>query len=452
MSKIVITSVGTSFFTNYFDKGKGEEFAENYHALSSLTVEQANSERIDELRKEFRQAYKGELIASAEMKSLDEIQKYENDKITVHFIASESVISKIAAELITELWRENTNIRFHKTVHVIEGLQVTDRDRFETQGLENLIKSFKIITDDKYENVLINVTGGYKALIPYMSILGELYDIPIYYIFEESEELIRIPKLPVQFDSRIAEQYYPVIERDRIGFDNKRVPSEAFKELKRYFIFRYNKNQRVWEITAIGKLFRDYVDKEVPIGKSVLGYMAEYKLFEYYVSHPYRDKRDQLYTYVRRSVENAKYGGYELDLVMKTDRDSKDFIAIEIKSYRKLYPKHFNSNEYQNEESLTERVYKHIRGFKRNKAIPLEYHLVFHFPKGNKWVFENKKGNIRSIRKIFSHKLPDTEVRLYGIAVDINIKSFKKGKIYYDENPYQNVLKSSLKKNEIIEL
>lgn len=50
--------------------------------------------------------------------------------------------------------------------------------------------------DDGYE-ILFNLVGGFKSLHGYLSVIGMFYADEIAYIFEASDELIRIPRLPI---------------------------------------------------------------------------------------------------------------------------------------------------------------------------------------------------------------------------------------------------------------
>jgi guanosine-3',5'-bis(diphosphate) 3'-pyrophosphohydrolase len=55
------------------------------------------------------------------------------------------------------------------------------------------------------KSVVFNVTGGFKAVVPYLTLLGMFENVGIVYVYEESDELIRLPALPVRFDQeRIA--------------------------------------------------------------------------------------------------------------------------------------------------------------------------------------------------------------------------------------------------------
>lgn len=49
--------------------------------------------------------------------------------------------------------------------------------------------------------VYINITGGYKALLPYLTMIGmSLARVNVFYLFEDSPEIIMLPSYPLAFD------------------------------------------------------------------------------------------------------------------------------------------------------------------------------------------------------------------------------------------------------------
>ena len=57
----------------------------------------------------------------------------------------------------------------------------------------------KETTEDRIE---LNATGGFKGMVPYLTLYGMFYDLPVSYIFEQSETLIQLPRIPLAFDWR----------------------------------------------------------------------------------------------------------------------------------------------------------------------------------------------------------------------------------------------------------
>lgn len=101
-------------------------------------------------------------------------------------------------------------------VEPINGLQVNDASRFRNQGVVEFIKK-ALAAIDAYGNVILNPTGGYKALVPYTVLLGMIKGVKCDYIFEQSTSLLELPPLPLEFNRSQFEAYkdlFEDIERD----------------------------------------------------------------------------------------------------------------------------------------------------------------------------------------------------------------------------------------------
>ncbi len=142
--------------------------------------------------------------ASAELNSLlriiSDTPKNNNDQL--HFLATETPDGVLAARIIADFCREYFSREVQ--VYVIEGLQVKDAQRFRRRGLPLLIQTvYKILKDapDETFRRIFNPTGGFKSVIPYFTIIGMLeQNVEMQYIFERSEELIRLAQLPINLD------------------------------------------------------------------------------------------------------------------------------------------------------------------------------------------------------------------------------------------------------------
>ncbi len=61
--------------------------------------------------------------------------------------------------------------------------------------------------------MILNPTGGFKALVPYTVLVGMLKRASCRYIFEQSEALLDLPPLPIQLDRAPFEVFRAVFER-----------------------------------------------------------------------------------------------------------------------------------------------------------------------------------------------------------------------------------------------
>ncbi len=215
----VITPVGTSIFTNYL-KDCANNAYENLKEFFHYEWDTYKRDR-DDLRSAVnewvnckRQNGKFE-ECSAEIKSLHKLLVELKDNLEVYLIATDTVVARLAAELLVELLNNYKSLGGHTiTVHfnsaqdVIKGLQVKKRADFEKEGMVNLINRIFQITGGYYANTILNITGGYKATIPYLTIMGQINNMPLYYIFEDTNELIRIPQAPLSINLAVFEKYW----------------------------------------------------------------------------------------------------------------------------------------------------------------------------------------------------------------------------------------------------
>ncbi len=99
-------------------------------------------------------------------------------------------------------------------VSSVPGLQVSDPSLFRKQGaVEYCRRCLEAVAKYGRENVILNPTGGYKALVPYAVLVGMLKRVPCRYIFEQSTVLLDLPPLPVEFQRGLFEAHRSVFER-----------------------------------------------------------------------------------------------------------------------------------------------------------------------------------------------------------------------------------------------
>lgn len=222
--KTIITVVGTSVFTNLIKDGCNAEIAEKYDQLKNARfsewddyeddIDKHENTKRKGLRKLVREGIECNTSpenASAEIESMLKIGKLD-DNITVHLLATDTILSVLAAEIIKQWFEEHhssISLQFNRQQDVIKNLQVQNLKEFK-EGLKNFIVRFYLIIGSSLNNFILNITGGYKAVIPYMTILGQIHKIDICYIFEETNEVIKIPRLPLKQDDSLFEKYFDV--------------------------------------------------------------------------------------------------------------------------------------------------------------------------------------------------------------------------------------------------
>jgi len=230
--KKIITTVGASLFSNYNE--------ENSTAINHWKVieDRPHSawdnerERIERVRKTVLSWALKRETASAEILSNIRLQKELGEDIELYLISTDTVASRLAAEIIGQVFcdRDGVNVFFNPQFDVIGGLQVYQYDDFVRRGLPGLVNRIHNIAGGFFENVIFNIAGGYKGIIPYMTIMAQVNGCDIVYLFEKSEQVMRIPRTPILIDYAIFERYNEHIAMLDNGIEN--YPQAKSKELQ----------------------------------------------------------------------------------------------------------------------------------------------------------------------------------------------------------------------------
>lgn len=132
--------------------------------------------------------------SSAEINSLVKMGMTIDDRVVL--IATETIEGKLCAQLVAEILKKKY-LCAEVTVEIVEGLQARDGKRFSQVGLKNLVN---LITRFEHQNVVFNPTGGFKSVVPYITLAGMLFNKPVKYIHEFSDDLITLVNFPISFD------------------------------------------------------------------------------------------------------------------------------------------------------------------------------------------------------------------------------------------------------------
>ncbi len=243
--KKVVTMVGTSIFDNYRREVDDQNFKYDTEELKEKSAEEYKEDdvrirriksRLEKWISQFTESDKEEL--SAEIKSLVKLKEKFKEDFEVYLLCSDTVTGRLAAEVIRDVlqYMEIFKDSEIKKPDCIKNLQVQDNEKFKV-GMNNLIHKFydEIATSGWGDNVIINITGGYKATIPYLTILGQVNRSPIFYIFEDTDALIEIPYLPLDIKWDLFEKYESLFlefnEEDIIEREEE-LPYNVKKELE----------------------------------------------------------------------------------------------------------------------------------------------------------------------------------------------------------------------------
>jgi len=372
---LIITTVGTSIFSNFneqkvrlafersregksvygngipiqdFENAKADAYINKKVSLGEIEerIEDFWLKSIEKTSDEWN--WKNDntpnVYASAEISSILEIAKKickedPSAQIKVQLIATDTALSVSAAGLIMKYpFGDLISIQpFNPEEDYIPSLGVKPKegDNPETYydaGLQNLIdrliKKKGLVKEAKKNGVtpVINFSGGYKAIIPILTIIAQLENISMYYIYEESDHLMEMGNLPINFDWAVVEalkpllknyilkeklnQLAPFIRKNGVKFEGNRysyngadqqkinkklfqVPTithQAVHGLLSYKVI-IAKNDESLEVTPLGKIL-----SEVNIGDEK-GLVMEHLLFKFFTLNNSGHHEDSLKGY-----------------------------------------------------------------------------------------------------------------------------------------------------------
>lgn len=344
---IIITTVGTSLLTNLtkedyyssfnFDLSKSQRTVISQGELKSecADIESAISIHLNGDEKyPTNETYGININASAEIKSICKIAN--GNPSTVYLLATDTFMSEYAAKLIQEYLNERNGLIVNKPVR-INDLDVERPNDFEQAGFEKLVgKLEEIRAKHDEKQIVLNISGGYKALIPFLTIYAQIRNLPVKYIYENSNELISINKAPLDFDWEIIERHYFALEA--FGDDRKaNPPIEKIKERlndgefeilrdEYRLIIEYQDKEGATraKLTVFGDLYLKIYDEKFHSGvfnrKSLHSKLIEYLVYEYF----------------QNEFPNARVicgytpagSNYDIDVFIETE---EEITAIEVK-------------------------------------------------------------------------------------------------------------------------
>ncbi len=213
MNKLVICTTGTSIATSVKDAcpALGEMNSRDTHWDEDASELRSQIQRILDDPSHNLDDDTWRRKSSAEMNSLDRLHIQPDDVVVL--LATDTAQGRVCSELVGKCIKQvfGCTVRLER----IEGLQVQNNERLRREGLSNFVKVVRrYLTDPQYEYAyerILNPTGGFKGVVPFLSTLGMLYRVPTVYIFEFSEELIYLPPLPLAFDLRLYERVKPAL-------------------------------------------------------------------------------------------------------------------------------------------------------------------------------------------------------------------------------------------------
>jgi putative CRISPR-associated protein (TIGR02619 family) len=141
--------------------------------------------------------------ASAETNSLSRLLQ-SNDRVT--FLRSQTDEGRQCGEALAKHYENNA---YPARIIEVPDLTYTE-SRFKMRGLRSLVATLiEQIRQERGQGrqVLINATGGFKAEIAYATLVGLLFDAPVFYIHEAFQDIIEMPPTPIGWDYSLLADY-----------------------------------------------------------------------------------------------------------------------------------------------------------------------------------------------------------------------------------------------------
>lgn len=194
MSRTILCTTGTSIALG---RPPGAEFEKhiNDRVRAMVTEHGAKSE-----------AFQRRICA--ELNSLRALRAGKDDRVAL--VHTDTDDGRTCAEAIVRL--VEANFGSQTTAHCVPDLQATDARRFRLSGVKNLLSLLdRLAGEAGAGKVVLNPTGGFKSVVPFVTLFGLFRGLNVVYLFEHSEELIALPSVPVAYDVERVESVLPAL-------------------------------------------------------------------------------------------------------------------------------------------------------------------------------------------------------------------------------------------------
>lgn len=141
--------------------------------------------------------------ASAETNTFQALPLWDDDKIIL--LHTQTNDGKICAEVIKEFYEEQNYLVEMREITFLNYLEKS----FEEKGLKSLVAVLFEEIDNARRDKRIPIlcaTGGFKAEIAFLNLIGILMGLEVCYIYEKFEKLIRFPTFPITWNTDIVEK------------------------------------------------------------------------------------------------------------------------------------------------------------------------------------------------------------------------------------------------------
>ncbi len=205
MKNTLICTVGTSLFEANLRQlsEKTANAPENW-----FDIRQAyDSCNWKKLAQELLRVDPAKRLCGAEINTIQEIKgKNWLSLENIIFLVSDTPNGKNTGEVLQHYFRNRNDLSLRVVEYrIVDQLQDKRPKDFKIYGLRNLVRNIGdyIQRFGGPDYLAIDATGGYKAQIAIVVIVGQALNIPVLYKHERFSEIIDFPPLPITFDHDI---------------------------------------------------------------------------------------------------------------------------------------------------------------------------------------------------------------------------------------------------------
>lgn len=209
MPDFILTTCGTSLLTNGADEEVRKLIGRTAN-LSDNEVPSADRRALEEIATERRRRLaQGDIDNAAKMSAeINGLSVFYGHHFTAeakrrdvhYFLASDTYLGRLTRDLATDWMRAQG---FEQVVPLdVGGLRTSSLADFRIATTELTERLDEIVRSQRAANLRcrFNLAGGFKSVNAYLQLLGALWADEVFFVFETSRELIRIPKLPLSLD------------------------------------------------------------------------------------------------------------------------------------------------------------------------------------------------------------------------------------------------------------
>lgn len=345
--RYILTTCGLSILTNGL---KGSDITEKIKQYSNKKEEEIDKDFLEPFNKEYEKlSEKIKNYSDEELKSLsaeiNALSTFYNGKFSNQdyheILYTDTFLGKKASELLQDIL---TNKNCRASIFNIKDLKVSSVEEFHislADAVKEISENLERYKRHNYE-IIFNLTGGFKGIISFLQTMGALYADNIIYIFEDSKELMSIPKLPIKIDEDVIGRYFDTFRKLELGIP---VISKEVEKIHRTLVLKIDTEYTLspWGEIIWQKAKNDrYSEKLYPPFMDKIRYS---KSFEDTVNKLQPDRMLAL---------NKKIDYLTKYLLEKTNPKSLSFKELSGK------PKHISTHEFYINSDEAKRCYCHF--------------------------------------------------------------------------------------------